>query len=107
MPDYKDFVSLIKRAALDAVEAQKPAGVYSGTVIGVNPLKVQLNQKIELDDDMLIIPQHLTNYKVDIVMDGYTRDCTVKNALKIGDAVVMVRVQGGQKYLIVDKAVST
>lgn len=33
------------------------------------------------------------------------KEITIRNALKINDEVIMIRVQGGQKYLIVDKVV--
>ena len=106
MPDYRDLVTLIKRAALDAVKAQNPSGVYFGRVISSNPLEIRLSQKIDLDKDMLILPQNLTDYEADITIEGSRRSCTIHNALKKGDIVVMIRVQGGQRYLVIDRVVS-
>lgn len=106
MADYKDLVILMKRAALDAVKAQNPCGVYFGQVVSSSPLEVRLSQKIVLDQDMLILPENLTDYDVTITMDGIPRSCTVRNGLKGGDVVAMIRMQGGQRYLIVDKVVS-
>ena len=106
MPDYKDFVTLIKRAAVDAVKAQNPSGVYFGQVVSVSPLEIRLSQKITLDQEMLILPKNLTDFDVDITIEGIRRSCTVHNKLKSGEIVVMVRMQGGQRYLIIDRVVS-
>lgn len=106
MSDYKAFVELIKRIAVEAVEAGKPAGIYTGTVSSTNPLKVSLSQKITLEDDMLILPRHLTDYNVDMTVNGYRQSYIVHNKLKSGDVVVLVRAQEGQEYLIIDRVVS-
>lgn len=35
-----------------------------------------------------------------------TKDITINNALTVGESVVLVRMQGGQKYLVLDRVVS-
>ena len=38
-------VEVVKRAAVEAVEAQKPVHLLFGQVISVSPLKIQVDQK--------------------------------------------------------------
>ena len=41
MPDAGDLLSIIKKAAVEAVEASRPAAVVCGTVISTEPLKIR------------------------------------------------------------------
>ena len=117
MNEY-DLLNAIKQTALEAVETKKPVRIEVGTVISKNPLKIQIGQKIVLSAMQLVIPQHLTNHKVQI---KYNFDCkeesehkhdiegtteiTINNALKQGDKVLLFRQDGGQKYIVFDKVV--
>ena len=117
MNEY-DFLNAIKKAAIDAVDAKKPVRIEVGTVVESNPLKVQLSQKMVLSSMQLMIPRHLTNHKATMT---YNFDCsetlehshtikgttevTIDNSLKVGDKVLLIRQDGGQKYVIFDKVV--
>lgn len=80
------LIQLLKRIALEAVEASKPTVVLFGTVSGINPLSVYLEQKRTITKNFLIITDKAKD-------------------LAVGDGVIMVRMQGGQKYIIIDKVV--
>lgn len=82
-----DTVELIKRAALEAVEASQPSGIFFGLVKSVNPLKIALSQKLIIDSSTLI---YLTEEPSEVY--------------SVGDTVVMIRVQGGQKFVVLGKA---
>ena len=81
-----NLLELIKQAALDAIEQSKPVKLVFGTVIGKNPLMVRVEQKLTLEKSFFIINETAQN-------------CSV------GDRVIMLRMQGGQSYLILDKVV--
>lgn len=86
MADIEEFLKIVKKAAVDAVNAEKPAAVCFGKVVGTSPLEISVEQKMTLGAAQLI----LTN--------------TVKdNTLFVGDSVCLLRMQGGQKYMVVDK----
>lgn len=80
------LIPLLKRIALEAVEASKPTVVLFGTVSSINPLSIYLEQKRTITKNFLIITDKAKNFAV-------------------GDGVIMVRMQGGQKYIIIDKVV--
>ena len=46
--DMNGFLENVKRAALEAVNAAKPFAFVLGKVTSVSPLKVQVDQKLEL-----------------------------------------------------------
>lgn len=119
MNEY-DLLNAIKQTALNAVDAKKPVRLEVGTVLTSNPLKIQLTQKLTLSSMQLIIPRHLTKYTVPMTYNleceeieshkhkiAGTTSVTIDNSLKSGDKVLLVRQDGGQKYVVFDKVVNT
>ena len=116
------LVSLIKQIAMEAVDNSKIPDLRFGTVISESPLKVQVTNQFIIPSSMLIVPQHLTDYEVEITTSGYgweTKDnlghthgidinklkMKIHNKLKSGDKVALLRKQGGQSYFILDRLV--
>lgn len=79
------------------------ADLTFGTVLSDEPLKVQLSEKITLTAPFLIVGQSVTDYKQKMIIDGATKEVTIKNALKKGDKVAMFRLDGGQQFYILEK----
>ena len=116
-----DLVTLIKQAALDAVGNQKPTQEMLGTVESENPLTVRIEQKLLLGRNQLILTRTVSDYELEIetgIQTGSAGDPshahaiegkkTVKilNGLKTGESVLLIRMQGGQKYIILDRVVN-
>lgn len=98
-----NLVELIKKIAMEAYEASKPAKVVYGTVTSVKPLKVRLTDKLTILNSSLIVPRALTNCEIEMAIDGYWHTITLSNGLKVGDKVIMLRDKGGQRFLIIDR----
>ena len=81
MYDAKDLLKIMKQAATEAVNASNPVAVCMGNVKSVSPLKIKLGQKLMLSEKQLIKCKEIGN-------------------LKEQDNVVLLRQQGGQKYII-------
>jgi hypothetical protein len=128
----EDFVKVIKKTSVEAVNASKPADIVFGKVQSTAPLSIFIDQKLVLTEKFIIVPQHLTDYeieisfegawneKADISWHGTTNDSgsadinfdggvkhkiKIYNALKNGDSVILLRQHGGQKYIVIDKVV--
>jgi hypothetical protein len=95
-------VENIKRAAIDAVNATMPSGVYYGTVISTSPLKISVESKMTLTDKQLVLSSLVQDFDVDITL-GERRTCTLHFALKPKEKVMLIRVQGGQQYIVLDR----
>lgn len=116
----------MKKASLDAVESTKPVNVVFGKVTSVSPLKILIDQKITLGAAQLVLCRHVTDYENEItVVDWETENkgggssydsfashnhalkgrkkIIVHNKLRKGDEVVLIREQGGQKYIVIDR----
>lgn len=99
----------IKRLGAGAIEAGNPVAVMFGKVTKTNPLEINVDQRFTLDEDFLIIPERLTRYEIDLRHKHSTDEeallVVIREGLKVGDTVLLLRVQGGQKYVVLDKVV--
>lgn len=131
MLDTNDFLTTIKRAALEAVQADKPTALVFGTVANVSPLNIAVEQKLMLTPAQLVLSRNVTDYKTTITAGNIQHffwedppdnttdtetdhthaigsiEIEVKNALKTGEEVVLLRMQGGQQFLVIDRVVKT
>ena len=113
------LVDVMKRASMDAVATSQPCDLRFGTVASASPLSVRVSAQMVLPASLLVVPQHLTDYTVDAEVEWETeRDrgnqphtheivgtqkLKIKNGLKEGDKVALLRKQGGQTYYILDR----
>lgn len=129
MPDMTGFLKVIKQAALDAVNAQKPVQVCYGTVTEESPLEITVDQKTILEAEDLILCRNITDYECDVEFSLKTeklqhshtgvhgptsvqtlqyevknkKKMKVYNALKKDDVVFLIREQGGQRFIVIDR----
>lgn len=96
-------VENIKKAALDAVKATMPSGVYYGTVQSTSPLKIVVEQKMTLTDKQLVLSSLVKDFKVDMTLNETRQNVTIHLGLKSGEKVMLLRVQGGQQFIVLDR----
>ena len=65
-------VEVVKRAAVEAVEAQKPVHLLFGQVISASPLKIQVDQKKTLGPAQLILTNNVRDFTVELTVDHKT-----------------------------------
>lgn len=101
--DINTLVRAVKQAALDAVRASGPMGVCYGTVTSTAPLTVQVDQKKTLGPAQLIPTSTVRDAAVDITVDNARKLHQIHLGLKTGEKVILLRCDGGQKYIILDR----
>ncbi len=116
--DMNVLIKAVKRAAIDAVKAQKPMTAVLGEVVSVNPLQIQIDQKMTLSAAQLILTSAVRDFDVDITShDGNVTETanghihaykgkkryTIHLALEKGEKVLLLRCDGGQRYIILDR----
>lgn len=72
MADANGLVGAMKRAAIEAVNATKPVNVYFGEVVGVSPLKINVEQKMTLGEKQLILSRNVTDHVLAVTVDCET-----------------------------------
>lgn len=110
MPDAVELTKTIKKAAIQAVQAEKPVDICFGKVTSKEPLKILVDQKMILGRAQLVLTRNVTDFSVETTADGLTdgenekiKKVTAHNGLVVGDEVILIRQQGGQKYIVVDR----
>lgn len=122
----RNLLSLIKQAAQDAAEAGKPVKISFGEVTAINPLQIMVEQKLPLSADFLVLTEAVKDHEHEItVIDWQTENASggsgdaayaahahpitgrkkiiLHNALQVGEHVLLLAMQGGQKYIVVDR----
>lgn len=99
MADALELIKAVKRVSVDAVNSAKPVEVCFGKVMGASPLKIFVEQKLILGEAQLVLCRNVCDFFT--VIDG--KYVEVQNGLKAGETVVLLRQQGGQKYLVMDR----
>lgn len=77
-----------------------------------------MEQRLTLSGEMLVCTSNVSDYSVELDVNWQTgsggdpshshavigkKTATVKNGLKIGEKVILLRMQGGQRFLILDR----
>jgi hypothetical protein len=118
----EDILRSFKIAAKEAIEASDPTAIEFGIVTSVAPLKILVEQKKLLTIAQLVLTRNVKDYEIEMTVEHVTEEgdgpdthiheykgkkkFTVHNALKMGDKVMLVKMQGGQKYIVWDKEVN-
>lgn len=127
MPDFTPLLQVMKQSAKETGDATRPVQVCFGKVTSTSPLKIQIDQKITLGKAQLVLTRNVTDYEVDLTVgkwetkeasggsgessfashkhgfDTVKKRTTIHNALKAGEEVVLLRQQGGQKYVVLER----
>lgn len=118
MYNTDDIVLIIKQAAKEIFNAMDPSDVMYGTVDSISPLRISVDSKLILEEIQLALTRNVIDYDLEMtvdhtteVADGHTHGYSgrkvfrVNNALVKGEKVMLIKVQGGQKYVVFDKVV--
>lgn len=97
------MLDIIKKASLGAVDSSNPVAFFYGTVIAGAPLQIQIDQKFILPGNALVLPESVMESK--IPLDG--EEVVLRRGLEAGDRVLLLRMQGGQSYVVLDRLVNS
>lgn len=69
-----DIIEIMKKAALEAINNSSPSSVLFGVVINTRPLEIQVEQKLVLTKEFLILTKNVIDYDVNVSLDCSTDD---------------------------------
>lgn len=120
-----ELVQVIKQIAVEASEANKPTGITYGKVVEINPLKIIIEQKLTLPAEFFKLTKAAVDHYVDMTVSHVTENRAggsgdpsfashnheyqgrkkfmIHNALQVGEEVILLQVQGGQRYIVLDR----
>lgn len=102
-----------------------PSDVMVGKVLSVSPLRIMIEQKEILDSPFFKLTRAVLDHYVDIEVNHVTekraggsgdpafeshdhdykgrKKIMIYNGLKVGEEVLMIKVTGGQSFVIIDR----
>lgn len=115
----------IKQLAREQVTHDNPVQVLFGTVKTIDPVSVDVDQFGTLTSEFLVLAREVTDYNVEMTVDHMTEKMqgggkdpsftahahpykgrkvfTVHKKLQVGERVILLAVQGGQQFVILDR----
>ena len=121
------LVDVLKEISTKSVGEGMPMQVRYGIVKGVNPLKIEVEQKLllEAEHDHLILTHLVRDYYVDMSVSHVTekraggggdaefeshdhdykgrKKMRIHNGLVKGEKVMLLQIQGGQQFIVLDR----
>ena len=89
----------MRQAAGNSIRANVEAQFLFGTVEGVGPLKVRIDERFTIEGEKLVLPHYLTKLRFHLVHEAeeHTMDKTyiLEPGLKAGDRVILLSLAGG------------
>lgn len=121
----------MKMIALNLFDTLQPSDVFFGEVIKTNPLEIMIDQKNIIPAQYLVLTNMVKDHPVDMTISMQTEDetehvhvgnlgaptsatahkheikgtkkITLHYGLKVGESVILIRLQGGQRYVVLDR----
>ncbi len=81
-----NLMESMRQIAANERQASLPTTICFGKVIALSPFRVQVDQKLVLTKEFFIVKTGVS-----------------ASSFKVGDILILLRNEGGQKYLIFDK----
>ncbi len=116
-----ELINALKKIAVDANEASDPVRLMFGIVTKTEPLTIMVDQRLILDESKIVLCSSVVErtVKETFNMDtestnSYTlhshritgqKSVTLNFGLKEGEKVILLRMQGGQSFLVLDRVV--
>ena len=102
-----NLTGALQKLIQETVKGMKPADMMTGIVLSVEPLSVQPDISMPpIPEAALTLTETVKERTVTASVqggDGGSVTIPVREALKAGDKVLMLRVHSGQNYIILSK----
>ena len=97
-----ELVGVIQQIVQNTIEAMKMADKATGTVESVSPLRVKIDSSIQSVPSAALLLTDTVRERV-VPVQGGEGTVTIREGLKEGDRVLMLKVQNGQLYIILSR----
>lgn len=104
------MLGAVKLLAYDVLQQENLTDICYGTVTETEPLKIVLEQKLELTESFLVLSQNVIKHTINYSMRRKDSDenwvqyeMIVEKQLKKGERVILIKMTGGQRYVVIDR----
>ena len=97
-----ELIGVIQRIVQNTINSMNMADKATGTVESVSPLRVKIDSSIQSIPSAALLLTDPVKERIVPVQGGEGR-VTIREGLKEGDRVLMLKVQNGQQYIILSR----
>ena len=119
------FEDVLKKLINQTTQASKPTALIKGEVTSIGPVTVKVEGRFEISAPFLELTHNVKDYYVDITVShttenrsggaGYAefqshnhdykgrKKILIHNGLKVGEFVWLIRQEGGQVFVVLDR----
>ena len=104
------MLEAVKLLAYDVLQQENIADICYGTVTAIEPLKIMLEQKLELTEEFLVLSQNVVKHYESFYMrkknsngEWEHYEIIIEKELKKGERVILMKMTGGQRYVVLDR----
>ncbi len=116
-----ELINALRKISVEANEASDPVRIMFGIVTKTEPLTIMADQRLIIDKSKITLCSSVVERSVKETFNmstesanSYTshshkivgqKDVTLNFGLKEGEKVILLRIQGGQNFLVLDRVV--
>ncbi len=97
----RSITESIRKVAIETIDNRQPVEIILGLVVRDTPLTIQLTDNFTLSAAAIVVPEYLTDHEIKLGNDDNV--VMYKNRLRNGDKVIICKMQGGKRFLVLDR----
>lgn len=101
------MIEIMKKVARDTINNERPVKLIEAVVDSPPPnlsIRLKNDPKLTIPKELLVVSEVLTNHIRTVrINGGETTQIEFTEGLKVGDRVMVIAYQGGQKFYINDR----
>ncbi|MGI5855356.1 MAG: DUF2577 family protein [Candidatus Merdivicinus sp.] len=83
---------VMKEIARGCIDEKVSAAVAFGTVITTEPITIRVEERLVLDEGMLVVPEELKKRETEVQLGSEVKTITLSPGLKTGDKAVVLHL---------------
>ena len=88
----KHISDVMKEIARSCIDQKVSASAAFGNVVSTAPLQVKVEERLLLDESILVLPRELQRRTQTVTIGGYTGEVVIYPGLKTGDKVLVLHL---------------
>lgn len=107
-----DIYKAVKGLVEQVISSKEFCDIEMGEVLSIKPLKIKVSDRIILNQSQIMLTDSITEKTVNLAHKHENDDrleltmpVVIRDGLKKGDKVLMLKVQGGQNYVAISKVI--
>lgn len=107
-----DIYEAVKNAVFQVLRSKEFCDMELGEIISLKPMKIKLTDRIVLNENQIMLTDAVTEKTINIAHKHeetedvrFPTPIVVRDGLKVGEKVLLLKVQSGQTYVVISRII--